>query len=73
MSIASYGLGPDDLRALYSLRETQRILSVSRAQLYRLIGRGRLSAYKIGVRTYVSATSINEFLASLPLARVRSA
>lgn len=72
MSITCGGLGPNDLRALYTPRETQRILSISHAQLYRLIGRGRLTAYKVGSRTYISRTSINEFLASLPLARVIS-
>jgi len=72
MSIASCGLGPDDLRALYSPRETQRILSISHAQLYRLIGRGLLDARKIGSRTYISAASIDRFLAELPAAQVRS-
>jgi helix-turn-helix protein len=73
MSIASCGLGRDDLRALYSPRETQHILSISHAQLYRLIGRGLLVAHKIGSRTYISAASIDRFLAELPLAQVRSA
>jgi hypothetical protein len=74
MSIPSSGLGRDDLpaRALYTPRETERILSVSHAQLYRLVGRGALDARKIGRSTYITAVSIEHFLAGLPTARVRS-
>jgi len=53
-------------RALYSPRETETLLSVSHAQLYRLIGAGRLDARKIGSRTLITAESIEAFLASLP-------
>jgi len=74
MSLPSSGLGRDDLltRALYTPRETRHILSISHAQLYRLIGRGSLDARKIGRSTYVTATSIEGFLAGLPAARIRS-
>lgn len=74
MSISSCGLGRDDLpaRALHTPRETKHILSVSHAQLYRLIGRGALDARKIGRSTYITAASIESFLAALPAARVRS-
>ena len=73
MSIPSCGLGRDDMpaRALYTPRETER-LSISHAQLYRLIGRGALDARKIGRSTYLTAASIEGFLADLPVARVRS-
>jgi hypothetical protein len=53
-------------RALYSPRETETLLSVSHAQLYRLIGAGRLDARKIGARTLITAESIEAFIASLP-------
>ena len=53
-------------RALYSPQETEALLSVSHAQLYRLIGAGRLDARKIGSRTRITAESIEAFLASLP-------
>jgi hypothetical protein len=53
-------------RMLYATKETEALLSVSHAQLYRLIAAGRLDARKIGSRTFVTAESIAEFLASLP-------
>jgi helix-turn-helix protein len=75
MSIPSCGLSRDDMpaRALYAPRETEHILSISHAQLYRLIGRGALDARKIGRATYITAASIERFLAELPAAQVRSA
>jgi hypothetical protein len=74
VSIPPCGLGCDNLPApaLYTPRETERILSISHAQLYRLIGRGRLDARKIGRSTYITAASIEAFLAALPAAAVRS-
>jgi excisionase family DNA binding protein len=54
------------VRALYSPKETETLLSVSHAQLYRLIGAGRLDARKIGSRTLITAESIEAFLSSLP-------
>ena len=74
MSIPSTGLGPDDpiAPALYSPKDTRRILGVSHAHLYRLIGAGALDARKIGAKTVITAASIAAFLAALPRARVRS-
>lgn len=57
-------------RELYARREAQHILSVSHAQLYRLIGRGRLDAVKIGRATYITRQSIQRFLAELPRAAI---
>ncbi len=75
MSIASCGLGHDDPlpRSLYSPRETERILGVSHAQLYRIIGAGKLDARKIGNKTVISRQSIEAFIASLPQAKVGEA
>ena len=75
MSIASYALGRDHVpaRALYTPRDTEQILSISHAQLYRLIGRGLLDARKIGRGTYITAQSIERFLGALAPAQVRSA
>ena len=53
-------------RILYSVQETETLLSVSHAQLYRLLAAKRLDARKIGSRTFITAESIAEFLASLP-------
>jgi excisionase family DNA binding protein len=67
MSIAACGLGRDHVRReLYSPRETENILGVSHATLYRLINAGRLDARKVGGKTVITATSIEAFLASLP-------
>src|ERR1700751_1971602 len=65
-------LGRHDLpdRALYAPREVERILSISQAQVYRLIGAGRLDARKIGRATYITRSSIDKFLAELPPAQV---
>ena len=74
MSIHSCGLSRHDVtdRALYAPREVERILSISHAQVYRLIGAGRLDARKIGRATYITRSSIDKFLAELPPAQVRS-
>ena len=67
MSITACGLGRDHARReLYSPRETENILGVSHATLYRLINAGRLDARKVGGKTVITATSIEAFLASLP-------
>jgi excisionase family DNA binding protein len=60
-----------DGRELYTPREAQYLLSVSHAQLYRLIGRGRLDARKIGRSTVITKASIEKFIAELPPAKVR--
>jgi excisionase family DNA binding protein len=74
MSISSCGLGRDaPLRELYSPREVEHILSISHAQLYRLLGAGRLSAVKIGRSSYIQRATIERFLAELPPAKVRAA
>jgi Helix-turn-helix domain len=75
MSIASCGFGRDHApaRALYTPRDTKHILSISHAQLYRLIGRGLLDARKIGRGTFITAQSIERFLGTLASAQVRSA
>jgi len=74
MSIPSCGLGRDQLpeRALYSPRETEHILGVSHATLYRLIAAGRLDARKVVGKTVITAASIELFLAELPSAEVHS-
>jgi predicted site-specific integrase-resolvase len=74
MSITSCGLGRDGIpRELYSPRETEHILSVSHATLYRLIKAGRLDARKIDGKTVITASSIQTFLADLPKAKVGEA
>ena len=53
-------------RALYPIKEAEVILSTSHAQIYRLINAGRLDARKIGSRSFITAASMESFLASLP-------
>jgi hypothetical protein len=53
-------------RALYSPRETESILGISHASLYRLIGAGRLDARKLGGKTLITAESIERLIAELP-------
>ena len=55
-------------RALYSPRETEAILGVSHATVYRLINAGRLDARKIDGKTVITANSIQTFLDALPKA-----
>jgi hypothetical protein len=66
LGAASCGLGRDSLRALYTPRETETILGISHASLYRLIGAGRLDARKIGSATRITAASIQALLDELP-------
>lgn len=51
---------------LYSPRETEAILGISHASLYRLIAAGRLDARKIGGKTVITAQSIERLIAELP-------
>jgi hypothetical protein len=57
---------PGIARALYPVKEAEVILSTSHAQIYRLINSGRLDARKIGARSFITASSLEAFLASLP-------
>jgi Helix-turn-helix domain len=73
MSIASCGLGRDlPARALYSPRETEAVLGMSHASLYRLIAAAKLDARKLGNKTLITAESIARLIAELPPAQVRS-
>ena len=60
-------------RALYTVRETQAVLGLSHATIYRLIAAEQLDARKIGSRTVITATSIAAFLEKLPAAPVGTA
>jgi predicted site-specific integrase-resolvase len=69
MPIHSCGLGRDSIqRALYSPRETEAILGISHATLYRLINAGRLDARKIDNKTVITDESIRRFIEALPKA-----
>ena len=68
MSIPSCGLGHDQVpaRAVYSPRETEQILGVSHATLYRLIAAGKLDARKLLGKTLITRESIERLVAELP-------
>jgi hypothetical protein len=67
MSIHSCGHGRGGVeRALYSPRETEAILGISHATLYRLINAGRLDARKIDNKTIITEDSIRRFIEALP-------
>ena len=70
MSIMSCGLGRDVQRKLYSPKEAEKILGISHAFLYRLIGDRRLDARKIDGKTVITAVSIEALIESLPVAQV---
>ena len=53
-------------RALYSPRETEAILGVSHATLYRLINASRLDARKLDGKTCITDESIRKLITSLP-------
>jgi len=54
------------VRAAYSPKEVQRLLSCSHATIYRLINAGKLDARKLGSKTVITDTSIRQLLTSLP-------
>ena len=69
MSMQSCGLGREAVqRALYSPRETEAILGISHATLYRLINARRLDARKIDKKTVITDESIRRFIEALPKA-----
>jgi hypothetical protein len=60
-------------RALHSIKETEAILGISHATLYRLIAAGKLDARKIGLKTVITRDSIARLIAGLPPAPIRAA
>jgi hypothetical protein len=69
MSALAITLGtatPIPARAVYSPKETEAILGISHASLYRLIAAGLLDARKLGGKTLITAASIERLVADLP-------
>lgn len=50
---------------LYTIPETAKVLGIGRTTVYELLGTGKLTRVKVGTRSLVSATSIDEFVARL--------
>lgn len=49
-------------RLAYPIDEAARLLGVGRTTLYRLVGEGKITAVKIGGRTVVPATELEDYL-----------
>lgn len=49
---------------LYRIQEAMRLLSVSRATIYRMIQRGDLVAIKLGAATRITADSIEKVVST---------
>ena len=73
VALLSGTLAGSPKRALYSPRETEAILGVSHATLYRLINAGRLDARKIDKKTVITDESLRNFIAGLPAAKIGAA
>jgi excisionase family DNA binding protein len=54
------------IRRAYSVPETMCVLGLCRDSVYRLIREGKLPARKIGRRTVVLASDLQQFLEALP-------
>jgi predicted DNA-binding transcriptional regulator AlpA len=54
------------VRALHPINETEVILGLSRASIYRLIGRGLLDARRVLGRRLITRASIDELVANAP-------
>jgi excisionase family DNA binding protein len=54
------------IRRAYSVPETMCVLGLCRDSVYKLIREGRLPARKIGRRTVVLASDLQQFLEALP-------
>jgi len=51
---------------LYKVASAMKKLDVSRATIYRLVGRGELEVIKIGTATRVTGASIDRLIAGKP-------
>jgi excisionase family DNA binding protein len=63
----------DYLKLGYSPVEAARVVGICRGSVYKLIGAGRLKALKIGSRTIVTRQSIEQLLATAPVAKIHCA
>ena len=54
-------------KVAYSPAEAAQQLSISRAQLYELLGAGRLEARTLGARTLISRVELERFVSELPV------
>ena len=62
----------DDVARLHNIESTKLRLSVSRAQVFKLIGSGQLRSVKIGNRRLVPEQAIVDFINELDAAAGRA-
>jgi len=51
-----------------TIKSVMERYNISRATLYRLIGRGEIEAVKVGAATRIKMSSVEEYFANLPRA-----
>lgn len=57
--------------ALFSVKEACEIMSIKRSKLYTMLGRGDISAVKIGCSTRIYSSEIDRFLSEAKPAAFR--
>src|SRR5690349_14944588 len=60
---------PTDIRLSYSVKEVCKLVGISTATLYQVLGRRELKAVKLGNKTLILAKDWEEWLDSLPAMR----
>jgi excisionase family DNA binding protein len=55
---------------LNSITEVQRRLDASRSSVYLMLARGELEAVKIGMRTLITESSLQDLVRALPKAKI---
>ncbi|GEM_PF-3468406 len=60
-----------EIKELYTRRDVERILKISRSQIYNLLQSGRLSAYKVGGNLRFQRDDISKLIESHPYSQRR--
>ena len=64
-------IAPAERRLSATIIDTVRLTGISRSELYRLLGEGKLRGYKAGSRTLLDWSSVEAYVSSLPAATFR--
>jgi excisionase family DNA binding protein len=59
----------DEPKLSYTVKEVRKLIGISTATLYKILGRRELRAVKLGNRTLISAKDLQEWLNNLPAMR----
>ena len=60
---------PADLKLSYTVKEVCKLVGISAATLYLVLGRGELKAVKLGNKTLILAKDLEKWLDNLPAMR----